>query len=235
MKKIYVLFLMISVTVVFCLITSINGSETKPANAVPELKKKVIIIDPGHGGFDGGAVAFNGTPEKNINLQISLKLRDYLAFFGYDTVLTRDTDISLEDEGTETIRQKKSSDIHNRLALFNSVDNSILISVHQNFYSEEKYSGSQMFYSPNNEDKSSVLAQDIQNSIVCNVQKDNKREIKKCDSSVYLIYNSQKPAVLAECGFISNREESQKLQTDEYQNKIALSVALGIIDYYSEN
>ena len=191
----------------------------------------VIIIDPGHGGFDGGAVAPDGTVEKDINLKISLYLQEYLELSGFGTVMTRHEDISLEDVGLSTIRQKKTSDIHNRLKLMESTDNALFISIHQNKYHVEKYSGLQVFYSPEFSEQSSLLAHHIQESVTETLQPHNEREIKKCGTSVYLIYNAVKPAVLVECGFLSNKQETELLKTDDYQRKIAFSIASGIQDY----
>lgn len=205
-------------------VNSVVKSDTKP----------VIIIDAGHGGFDGGATTNDGYPEKDINLSISLYLRDYLESLGYSTVMTRESDVSLEDEGLKTIKEKKTSDIHNRFALMEKTDNSIFVSIHQNHYSVEKYNGAQVFYSPKSEETSSVLAECIQSSIVSNLQPDNRRLIKKCDTSVYLIYNAEKTAVLVECGFLSNIKEAQNLLETDYQKKTAFSIALGINDYCSK-
>ncbi len=190
-----------------------------------------IIIDAGHGGFDGGTSADDGSVEKDINLAISLYLFEYLNSFGFNTILTRDSDESLEDEGLNTIRKKKSSDIHNRMNIMEKADNSVFVSIHQNHYSVEKYNGLQVFYSPKFSDESSLLAQSIQETVVELLQPENDRQIKKCGTSVYLMYNAVKPAVLVECGFLSNHRESQLLKTQEYQKKIAFCIALGIQDY----
>jgi len=194
--------------------------------------KPVIIVDAGHGGFDGGASTDDGVSEKGINLNIALYLKEYLNFFGFNVVMTRETDTSTEDEGLTTIRSRKSSDLHNRMALMEKTDNAIFISIHQNHYSSAKYSGAQVFYSENFKEESSSLAQNIQDSIVYYLQQDNKRQIKSCGTSVYLIYNAVKPAVLVECGFLSNYEESELLKTEDYQRKMAFSIALGILNYY---
>ena len=191
----------------------------------------IIIIDAGHGGFDGGAVGNDGIIEKNINLQISLFLQEYLSFFNIKTIMIRESDCSVEDEGLNTIRQRKTSDLHNRMKIMEETDNAIFVSIHQNKYYEEKYSGAQVFYSPKHKEESQILAQSIQDCIVNSLQKDNKRQIKECGSSVYLMNNAAKPAVLVECGFLSNFEESRLLNTSEYQKKIAFCIAMGIQNY----
>lgn len=192
-----------------------------------------VIIDAGHGGFDGGAVSVDGTLEKNINLEISKYLQEYLTFWGFKTIMVRENDSSLEDEGLSTIKEKKRSDIHNRMNIMKETDNSIFVSIHQNKYQIEKYSGTQVFYSPKTAADSSILAQCIQESVVNVLQKDNTRQIKECGTSVYLMYNAVKPAVLVECGFLSNTEEASKLKTAEYQKKIAFCIAVGIQNYLS--
>lgn len=192
----------------------------------------VIIVDAGHGGFDGGASTDDGVAEKGINLNIALYLKEYLNFFGFQVVMTRDTDTSTEDEGLSTIRSRKSSDLHNRMTLMKETENAVFVSIHQNHFSMSKYSGAQVFYSKNFSEESSELAQSIQESIVYFIQPQNKRQIKPCGTSVYLIYNAVKPAVLVECGFLSNPEEAEKLKTENYQKQVAFSIATGILNYY---
>lgn len=191
----------------------------------------IIIIDAGHGGFDGGAVANDGTIEKNINLEIALYVQEYLSFFNIKTIMIRENDCSVEDDGLNTIRQRKSSDLHNRMKIMEETDNAIFVSIHQNKYHEEKYSGTQVFYSPKHKEESQILAQSIQDCVVNSLQKDNKRQIKECGTSVFLMYNAVKPAVLVECGFLSNLEETRLLKTSEYQKKIAFCIAMGIQNY----
>ena len=193
--------------------------------------QRVIIIDAGHGGFDGGAVAKDGTIEKDINLTISKYLQEYLTFFGFKTIMTRENDASIEDEGLQTIRERKSSDLHNRMKIMEETENALFISIHQNKYSIEKYSGTQVFYSPKTKEESALLAQSIQDSVVNTLQKDNTRQIKECGTSVYLMYNAVNPAVLVECGFLSNYEETKLLNNPEYQKKIAFCIAIGIQNY----
>ncbi len=206
-----------------------------PINTAKQMQQNfnlpIVIIDAGHGGFDGGAVSNDGTIEKDINLSISLYLQEYLSSFNIKTVMIRETDCSVEDDGLDTIRQKKSSDLHNRMKIMEETDDAIFISIHQNKFYDEKYSGTQVFYSPKTKSESQVLAQYIQDCIVNTLQKDNKRQIKECGTSVFLMYNAVKPAILVECGFLSNYEETQKLKSSEYQKKIAFCIAMGIQNY----
>ena len=232
-KLIYVVLpLIISISIFIFSLTfhnSVNTVKQTEQNA----NQPIVIIDAGHGGFDGGAVADDGTIEKDINLSIALYLQEYLSFFNIETIMIRDTDCSVEDDGLSTIRQKKSSDLHNRMKTMEETDNAIFISIHQNKYSDGKYSGTQVFYSPKTKEESQILAQSIQDCIVNTLQKDNKRQIKECGTSVFLMYNAVKPAVLVECGFLSNYEETNKLKTSEYQMKIAFCIAMGIQNYLS--
>lgn len=232
MKKLLCIFL--SLVVCFSIfVHSFNIKyESTGTNAVEKSNLPTIIIDAGHGGFDGGASTKDGYHEKNINLAVSLYLNEYLKLFGFNTILTRDTDTSLEDQGLNTIRQKKKSDIHNRMKIMEDTANSVYISIHQNFYSVEKYKGMQVFYSRNFSEISSVLSQCIQDSTTSLLQPDNERQIKECGTSVYLIYNAKKPACLVECGFLSNNSEAQLLKTPDYQKKIAYCIASGIQDFY---
>ena len=232
-KLIYVVLpLIISVLIFICTLTLRN-----PISAVKSTKQNanqpIVIIDAGHGGFDGGAVSDDGTVEKDINLSIALYLQEYLSIFNIKTIMIRETDCSVEDNGLNTIRQKKSSDLHNRMKIMQETDNAIFVSIHQNKFPDGKYSGTQVFYSPKTKDESQVLAQTIQDYIVNTLQKDNKRQIKECGTSVFLMYNAVKPAVLVECGFLSNYEETQRLKSSEYQKKIAFCIAMGIQNYLS--
>lgn len=191
-----------------------------------------VIIDPGHGGVDGGAVAYDSTLEKDINLQIALALNELLRMSGAETIMTRDTDVSIHDISATTIRAKKVSDIHNRFRIIEENPDYVFVSIHQNTFSDSKYKGAQLFYSPNNSE-SVDLARSIQNSISGNLQKDNGREIKKCTTDVFLVYYAKSAAVLCECGFMSNNEELNNLKNPEYQKQMAFSIYLGILDYYS--
>lgn len=191
---------------------------------------RVIIIDPGHGGVDGGTQAADGTLEKDINLQIALKVNGFLEAFGYNTVMTRDGDFSIHNPEAETIRAKKVSDLKNRLAIINDASDPVFVSVHQNYFQQSKYRGTQVFYSGNNTE-SVRLAESIRKSVCDNLQQDNKRELKQSGTEIYLLYNSTAPSVMVECGFLSNKEEADLLKNETYQTKMAYFIAMGIIDY----
>ena len=199
------------------------------SNAIVNENFPTIIIDAGHGGEDGGAVGIDGTYEKDINLQISLKVNEFFSIFGYKTHLIRTTDTAIHTEGN-TIRQRKVSDIRNRADTMNLYENCIYLSIHQNKYADSRIWGAQTFYSPSfNESKE--IAQFIQNAVTSQIQANNKRQIKKAGTDIYVLYNATKPAVMVECGFVSNHNELNQLKDNSYQNNMALSITTGIINY----
>lgn len=195
--------------------------------------KQVIILDAGHGGMDGGCTSANGDVEKNINLAILLDLRELLKVSGYEVITTRDTDISIHDDGIEGIANQKSSDMDNRLAIFNSVKDAICISIHQNQFTDSQYSGAQMFYSDMNS-HNAALAQRLQTQFVTFLQPDNKRETKLVGKELFLCYYSKNPTVMAECGFLSNPEEASLLVTEDYQHKVAFTLYAALVQYCAE-
>ncbi len=189
-----------------------------------------IIVDAGHGGIDGGAVGADGTVEKGINLAISKQLEQVLIALGFEVVMTRTEDTLIGDSSADTVRQQKVSDIKRRLAMTEKHDNALLVSIHQNKYSVEKYDGAQVFYAPNGEE-SKQLAELIQQSIVSRLQPENERAIKVSGKEIYLLYHSKIPSVMVECGFLSNRAELQKLKDEEYQKQMSFAIACAIVDY----
>ena len=196
-------------------------------------KELIVVIDAGHGGEDSGAVA-NSVLEKDINLEIALKLRDMLKASGIEVKMIRESDVSIYDKASGTIRERKVSDLKNRVKIVNNNKKNILVSIHQNKFEQSKYSGAQMFYSANN-DKSQILAEKIRKSITGLIQPENKRELKKGGSDIYLLNKATVPAVIVECGFISNEEEAKNLSNEEYQNKIAFAIYCGILEYKNKN
>ncbi len=216
-------FIVIVLSLVFCRI------ENASSNNIYQNHFPLIIIDAGHGGEDGGAIADDGTLEKNLNLEISLKLNEIMSVLGYKTKHIRITDTDLHETG-DTIRQRKISDIRNRFEIMNNGGNCLYISIHQNKFSDKSINGAQIFYSPNN-NESKELARFIQKSISSQLQKDNNRVIKKSGTDIFLLYNATKPTVMVECGFISNANDLYNLKNTEYQNQMALSIAMGILKY----
>lgn len=191
---------------------------------------RTVIVDAGHGGFDGGTVASDGTPEKEINLAIAMRLRTILDCFGVRTVMTRTGDDSIHDPSCTGIRAQKISDIHNRLHVMEETDDSVFVSIHQNHFTKARYHGTQVFYS-GNDARSERLAQAIQSAVTQALQPDNTRRIRQSGTEIYLLYHAVRPAVMVECGFLSNPEETEKLKDDGYQTQMALSIADGIMRF----
>lgn len=194
-------------------------------------KKPTVILDAGHGGFDGGAVAADGTVEKDINLKIALMLKHFLNAGGFKVVMTRESDVSTDSVETDKISARKKSDLKNRLKLMKDYPEAIFVSIHLNKFTTSAANGSQVFYSAGREE-SKTLGEDIQKSVVRLLQPENNRVNKQATSSTYILYNATVPAVLVECGFLSNSAELARLKTEEYQNKMAFSIFCGIMDYY---
>ncbi len=193
-------------------------------------KSPIIVIDAGHGGEDGGAIGTKGVPESQINLDISMGLDQLLRFCGYRTKMIRDSDRSVYTEG-ETLAEKKVSDLKHRVKLVNGTWNALLISIHQNHFPEEKYSGAQVFYGSVSGGKE--LAGRIQEQLRLGLDPDNHRQIKKADA-VYLMEKITCPGVLVECGFLSNPKEEALLLTSAYQRKIICAVTSALNQYLSE-
>jgi N-acetylmuramoyl-L-alanine amidase len=187
----------------------------------------VPIVDAGHGGEDGGTESRSGNWESRINLDIAVKTNLLLRFFGYHTVMTREDDISLHDAGMGTIRDKKVSDLKNRVKKINSVDNGALISIHQNYFEQSRYHGAQTFYHGS---ANGAFAAAMQNALRRTLDPANERGCKPTNT-VYVLNRIQKPAVLVECGFLSNPTEEALLLTAGYQRKVALAVCLGFMDW----
>ncbi|WP_052447248.1 N-acetylmuramoyl-L-alanine amidase CwlD [Clostridium polynesiense] len=197
-----------------------------------ESKSKIILIDPGHGGYDGGAVSKNGTVEKDINLSIALKLKKRLEDQGHKVYMTREEDESLNSI-TKKPSSKKVEDLNNRCRMKKEVNCDMFISIHQNTFPQSKVFGAQVWYSKFEESK--ILASKIQSSLREIVDTKNTR-IEKPALDHYRILRDgyEAPSVLVECGFITNAEEERKLKNEEYQNKIAEAIAEGVKRYYEE-
>ncbi len=194
--------------------------------------RQIIIIDAGHGGYDGGAVAFDGTAEKDINLKIAKQTATLLKLYGFEVIMTRDSDVSTDSSASAGGTFLKREDLENRLKLMKNNPESIFVSVHLNKFTTSAANGSQVFYSKS--DGSKLLGEFIQKSIVKNLQPENQRVNKQTTSSTYLLYNATVPAVLVECGFLSNRTELERLKNSEYQQKMAFCISFGIFEYFKE-
>ena len=187
-------------------------------------KRSCVVIDAGHGGVDGGAISCTGVYESQINLDIALRLNDLLHLLGIDTVMIRTEDISIYTQGN-TIAAKKVSDLKERVRIVNSTEGCILISIHQNYFSDAKYSGAQVFYK--NDD---TLAKALQEEFVRTVNISSNRKAKKAQG-IYLMDNVCCTAALIECGFLSNPQEEQLLRTAQYQKKICSVIAATVSRY----
>lgn len=200
---------------------------------IQEDNEKVILIDPGHGGIDGGAESKKGIIEKDINLSISLKLREKLKDKGYTVVMTRERDIGLYSKGG-SISKKKREDLENRCRIKKESNCDIFVSIHQNFFTESNYYGAQVWYSRS--ESSEKLAHIIQENFRRDLDKNNNRIEKPAGSSYKILrcYFSV-PSVIVECGFLTNPQEAKKLINEEYQDKIADSLAKSIEEFFKND
>ena len=198
------------------------------ASAAAEAGKTVWVIDAGHGGEDGGAVAADGTKESDLNLSIARRLDALLVFLGEETRMTRISDISIHSQEASTLRQKKRSDLENRVELVNSTQGAILVSVHQNSLpSSKRTHGAQVFYGKKG--GSAELANAVQLALNQTVNAGNAKAEKAIDTSIFLMKNVTAPAILIECGFLSNESETLLLKSIEYQQKLAVVIASGLL------
>ena len=220
----------LAVCAVILLLTSMgNRAVTVMAKSAPIVGRHRIIIDAGHGDPDGGAVSCTGVLESGINLEISKRLRDLFHFLGYDTVMTRETESSVYTQGS-TIGEKKVSDLKERARLVNATENAILLSIHQNHYSDSRYSGAQMFWAKTN--GSRELAELLQASFVSHLNPGSNRAAKK-SQGIWLMEHVKCPAVLVECGFLSNPAEEATLRNPAYQQKICCVIVCTLSEHLS--
>ena len=206
-----------------------NRIVTVLSEHAPIENKKYIIIDPGHGGEDGGATSCSGVLESSINLEISLRLNELMHLLGIHTIMIRTDDRSVYTEG-ESIAAKKVSDLKERVRLCNSTPNAILISIHQNYFQDKQYHGAQVFFAPSTQSKE--LAQRLQANLISTVNQGSRRNIKRADG-IYLLEKVKCPAILVECGFLSNPEEEAQLRSSEYQEKVCCVIAATVSQYLS--
>lgn len=223
-------FILFTLLFVLCAILMWSAADKLGAeNAASEIETgRTVIIDPGHGGMDGGAVGITGSVEKDINFSVALRLSDLLKLCGIDHIMTRNDDTMLELEGTSG--SAKGRDIKSRVLIANENPDALFISIHTNSYPIEKYSGFQVFYSKN-DPESKILAEAVQGSCRSYLQTDNEREIKPSSSAIYLLHHAQSPAILVECGFISNTAEEAKLRDTAYQTSVAATICAGIMNH----
>lgn len=212
------------------LLLSIWGHRTLEVFHVRTLDK-VIVVDAGHGGIDGGAVGRSGVLESHINLEIALRLRKLLEQKGAIVLLTRDEDVGLYSD-TGRIRDKKNEDLRNRKKLIEESKADIFVSIHLNSFPQPQYYGAQTFY-PKNSEESKKLAEIIQEELIRVLNNGNNR-VSKEKGDVYLLKSCIIPTVLVECGFLSNDKEEKLLKSPTYQEKVAWGIYVGILRYFQE-
>lgn len=199
-------------------------------------KKPEVIIDPGHGGEDGGCIGIDGTTEKDLNLAISQKVCSILRALGVSCAMTRQEDTMLYDmysDLSDYSGAKKTYDLRNRVRFAQESEASLFVSIHMNKFPDEECSGFQMYYSDNHSE-SIDAAQSIQKTVRELMQRDNERQIKRATSAIYVLHRAKIPSVLCECGFLSNQKELELLKDEDYQKEIAFCIAMGIIESLGE-
>lgn len=205
------------------------ASEPIQTSASVQSTSCVWIIDAGHGGEDGGAVAADGTKESEINLAVARRVEALLRFLGERTRMTRTTDASIHSPEASSLRQKKRSDLENRVAIVNETQNAVLVSIHQNSLpSSRQTHGAQVFFG--RVEPGELLAESIQKALNISCNAGNEKSKKMIDASIFLLKNVTAPAILIECGFLSNAEETQLLKTEAYQQKLAVTIAAGLMN-----
>lgn len=226
LNKKRILFIISTVLIPIALFSSMSITEV---SSIP-VNSHTVIIDAGHGLPDAGATSSDGTSEENINLSIALKLQKLLEASGSTVILTRSDENGIYDS---TSKNKKKSDLKNRITIANSSNAEAFISIHLNKIDISSCCGWQSFYQVNNEN-SKILANCIQNNLNSSIQQNNKRKILPL-SGKYILDNSKIPTVIVECGFLSNNTELDNLKKDKYQENLAWGIYTGIIDYFSNS
>lgn len=231
-KSYFLLFWPVYLIAILCFVVATIGTDraaTTFGENVPIPREKTIVIDAGHGGEDGGAISCSGVLESSINLEISLRLNDLMNLLGYQTVMIRTTDTSVYTEG-KTLAQKKISDLKRRVAIVEAYRNPLLVSIHQNTFSDPKYSGAQVFFAPVKESK--ALADDLQHALISTCNPGSNRKAKAADG-IYLMQHISCPGVLVECGFLSNPTEEARLRSNAYQKQLCCVIAATLGNYLS--
>lgn len=231
-KKKWILFFMVVVLVIVVMGYLFNSYRYAAVATFMPTLTKVIVLDPGHGGVDPGAVSKNGVMEKDINLAIAKYLKEYLEQSGAVVILTRSEDVGLYSEGG-SLRKKKNEDLRKRKEIVENSGADLFITIHLNAFQQVQYYGAQTFY-PNNNLAGKSLAESIQRELVNTLDKRNKRVALPKDG-VYVIKGLDIPAVLVECGFLSNPNEEKLLRKSDYQKKIAWAIYVGIQNYFAHN
>lgn len=227
-KFLTVTIYLIIVTMFVAIAYGTSLATTTVAQMIPLERDHTIVIDAGHGGVDGGATSCTGVLESQFNLEICLRLEDLFHLLGYKTKMIRRTDISVYTSG-ETIAAKKVSDLRQRVKLVMETEDPVLISIHQNTFSDERYSGAQVFYGAEGEE----LAGSLQKSLVDSLNPGSNRASKRAEG-VYLMQHIDCTGVLIECGFLSNPEEEAKLRDDTYQKKLCCVIGCTTAEFLTK-
>lgn len=228
-KRILFVNFIILLSILFCSSNITSSSKQVPTSSIP-VSNHTVIIDAGHGFPDGGAVSADGTIESELNFKITQKLQNLLEASNCTVILTRSDENGIYKEEANSIREKKVSDMKNRVDIANNSNADVFISIHMNKIPQTQYDGWQTFYK-NNDENSKHLADCIQKNLNYFIDKNNNREIKSI-SNIYLTKNIEIPLVIVECGFLSNVQENNLLKTTEYQELLAWSIYAGILDYF---
>ena len=228
--RICIFSMILSITALLLCMMFNRVDKNKNTSASPA-ERPIVILDAGHGGEDGGASSKDGLKEKDLNLDVALTLGNMLEANGISVIQTRTEDRMLYTEYKKG--SLKMQDLKNRLQVSKQNENSIFISIHMNKFSEEKYSGLQVFYSRNSEE-SAVLANKIQTKVKEYLQNNNDRETKKANSNIYLLDNIDTPEILIECGFLSNSDECTKLSSEEYRKELAGVIYSSVVEFLNE-
>lgn len=224
--------LVVLFTCLFLLSAAVLLSERQEAVSAfssPRQSDYVLVLDAGHGGEDGGAVSQAGDKESDINLAVVLRMDQLMGFCGVPVTLTRDSDRSIHDPSANTLREKKVSDLRNRVAMIEEIEGALLVSIHQNSYPDPRYSGAQVFYG--GAEGSQLWGEYVQEVLRESLDVSNERAAKKIPDTVYLMNHITCPAILVECGFMSNGEEVSLLLTSAYQKKMAAVLSGACLQY----
>lgn len=229
-KYVFLSIMMIFLFMIYGYISLIQNKAI-PVTYLP-ISNKIVIIDPGHGGIDPGAVSKNGVKEDEINLIIALNLKRLIEQSGGIVIMTRETDKGLYTADSTTLRQMKTEDLHNRKKFIDASEGDIFISIHLNSFIRPSYYGAQTFYKKDSKE-SEAFALIIQKELRSILDKENNRQPQDRDD-VFLLNEVSIPSVLVECGFLSNNKEEALLIDEKYQEKIAWSIYIGLMNYFSQ-
>ena len=215
---------------VLAVLAARGGSRAVRAAAEAAEMPPTLVIDAGHGGFDGGAIGATGTTEQDINLSIAQRVQALAGFFGVRTAMTRDSSEALDYNAGRSVRENKVTDIKAREKIVADTVNPVFLSIHLNKFTDPQYHGAQVFYSPNHAD-SKTLAELLQNDLIAGADPENHRQAKQAEKTIYLMKKLNCPAVIVECGFLSNPAEEKLLAQEEYHKKLAVCIVSGYLHY----